>query len=414
MEIIYGFNQNLEGFIIQGNLYVQSSLTSLNQGDGSIKLSGSLYTNIISEYIDNIGVNINNVLFRKDLEQIIIPYTTPSNLLGASIITNGGITIKHTENSSSITSGGGITVLGGGSFAKNVNIGGTLDMNYNSIINVHEPLQDLHAANKYYVDHKTFGNIYSNFSSGALLYGNSSGSISDTNLLHFDDTLGIISLYNTDNSIAILDVYGKSRFRRDVEIDGILNISNNKIINVANPIVNTDAANKYYVDSKTYGNLNSNFSNGALLFGNTFGNISDTSIINFNGLLLTFLNTNGNSIDSYGKVQFRDTLDMTYNNIINIAPPLLATDAANKYYVDSKTYGNLNSNFSNGALLFGNTSGSISDTSLINFDGSTLNLYNTDNTTSVLNVQGKVTFNKDLIVKSNIKCYLTYIRYRCS
>jgi hypothetical protein len=391
MEIVNGFNQDLEQFIVQGTLYVQSAISSLEQGDGSIKMSGSLYTDTITEYIKDNGININDVLFKKNLQQIIIPYHTPSNIDSASIITNGGITIKSTENSTSFTSGGGITVLGGMSVSKNVLLGDTLDMNFNKIINVGLCIQDYQAANKLYVDSKTHGNLLNYFSTGNLLYGNSSGSISGTNSIYFNENTNVFTLYNTDNNNAILNVNGKAQFQKDIDLYGVLNVFGNRIINVTTPITDTDVVNKYYVDSRTFGNLQSNFSTGSLLFGSSSGSISDTSNITLINNTLVFKNTKGNTIDSFGKILLRDTLDLTYNNIINVATPLSDTDAVNKFYVDSRTFGNLSGHFSSGSLLFGNTSGSISDTSLIYFDNKTLFLYNT--TGNSLNVSGNINLN---------------------
>ena len=391
MEIVNGFNQDLEQFIIQGTLYVQSAISSLEQGNGSIKMSGNLYTDNINEYTNNNGININNVLFKKDLQQIIIPYSTPSDSNVASIITNGGITIKSTAPSTNFTSGGGLTILGGVSISKNVLIGDTLDMNYNKIINTGTCTQDYEVANKYYVDHKTYGNLLNFFSTGNLLYGNSNGSISGTNNIIFNENTGVFTLYNTDNNNAVLNVLGKAQFNKDVDLFGILNVKGNRIINVNTPLLDTDAVNKLYIDSKTFGNLNSHFSNGSLLFGNTAGSISDSANVAFINNTLTFKNTNNNTIDSYGKIILRDTLDLTYNNIINVALPLLDTDVANKKYVDSKTYGNLSGHFSSGSILFGNSSGSISDTSLIYFDNQTLFLLNTVGNS--LNVSGNINLN---------------------
>lgn len=395
MEVIsdLGFDKDLEGFIIQGTLFIQSAVSSLKHGDGSVKMSGSLYTNKISEYIPNGNLDINNVLFNKNSQQIIIPYNTPSNVNVGSIITNGGITIKATNLSTSITSGGALTILGGVSISKNVIIGDILDMNYNKIINVGLPTEDFQAVNKYYVDHKTFGNLYTNFSFGNLLYGNSSGSISGTDKAVFNPNNNVFTLFNTDNSF---DVYGNAKFRSNVDVIKTLNVHGNNITNVAIPLLNTDAANKLYVDSKTFGNLSSNFSTGSLLIGSTSGSISDTSNIFLLNNTLTFYNTNGNTIDSFGKVLLRDTLDLTFNNIINVATPLLSTDAANKLYVDSKTFGNISANFSTGSLLFGNSSGSISDTSLLFFDNKTLFLYNT--TGNSLVVSGNIDMTNGTII----------------
>ena len=127
-----GFGQNLEGFLIKGNLSLAPSANPLLQGDGSIEGSGTLYIDTINEYNSTNGVTIQDVSFKDG--KIIVPYNLQSdNITSASVILNGGISIKHTQNSKSVTSGGGLTVAGGGSFGKDVYIGGVLDISGNKI-----------------------------------------------------------------------------------------------------------------------------------------------------------------------------------------------------------------------------------------------------------------------------------------
>ena len=67
-------------------------------GDGSIEGSGTLFFDVIKEYNINNGVNIQDVTFQNGI--LNIPYTIPSeNLTTASVIIDGGLSIKHTQNS---------------------------------------------------------------------------------------------------------------------------------------------------------------------------------------------------------------------------------------------------------------------------------------------------------------------------
>ena len=66
-----GFGQNLEGFLVKGNLSLNPSLLPLYQGDGSLEASKPLYINNIQEYTPNNGINIHNTIFTKNLVTII-------------------------------------------------------------------------------------------------------------------------------------------------------------------------------------------------------------------------------------------------------------------------------------------------------------------------------------------------------
>jgi hypothetical protein len=88
-----GFGQNLEGFLIKGNLSLAPAEIPHLQGDGSIEGSGTLYINKIVEYDTFNGINIQDVLFKNNV--VYIPYNTPSlDVTSGSIVLEGGISIK--------------------------------------------------------------------------------------------------------------------------------------------------------------------------------------------------------------------------------------------------------------------------------------------------------------------------------
>jgi len=71
------------------------------------------------------------------------------------ILTLGGsssILLNNTTTATSLTNGGTLTSYGGASFGKDVFIGGELDVNIKNIRNVADPVLDLDAVNKIYVD----------------------------------------------------------------------------------------------------------------------------------------------------------------------------------------------------------------------------------------------------------------------
>lgn len=406
-----GFGQNLEGFLVKGNLSLAPAELPILQGDGSLEGSGTLYFNKIQEYdIDN-GIDIQDIIIRKHL--IYVPYTQPSiDTTTASFIIDGGISIKTTTNSTSITSGGGLTVAGGASFGKRVNIGGVLDVNNNSIVNVPTPLNGLDAVNKDYVD-SVAARVSGNFTTGQVIIADSNGDMIrgydffTVNETSINASIGLVlsSTQPSESSTSgALQVRGGATFDKNVRIGGILNLQNNYIQNVANPLNDSDAATKYYVDSKTYGNLGGSFGENQVLFGNSGGNavIGSTALL-FDGHLLSldgqlFLYSTANSTSAsdtaaslvisggasiYQNLYIGGTLDVNGNEITNVGYPQQSTDAASKQYVDDQlsnfTNGNggVSGNFSTGQVIIADNNG----TAIRGFDAIT---YTTNGTSGAL------------------------------
>jgi hypothetical protein len=399
-----GFGQNLEGFLIKGNLSLASSELPLQQGDGSIEAAGTLYINNVTEYdVDN-GINIQNAIFTKT--QLQIPYTQPSvDATSASFVIDGGIAIKNTSNALSITSGGGLTIAGGASIGKNVHIGGILDVHENKIVNVPWPIDGLDAVNKDYID---YHKIKGNFSTGQLIIAESNGDAirgynnlryDESNLFldaitHIDSTVnstsassgalivqggigigrdlnidGIITINNTNNITGTVGgsfvCYGGVSISKDVFIGGTVNVNMNRITEVDEPIVPSDAATKFYVDSKTYGNILGNFSPNTVLIGSTEPNsIIGYPTLQFDGETLSLATggsfiiyntadttslTDNPSFITYGGVNIHKNLfvggeiDVGLNNIRNVATPIEPYDGVNKAYVDA-LYANMSNN----------------------------------------------------------------------
>ncbi len=324
-----GFGQNLEGFLIKGNLSLAPSANPSLQGDGSIEGSGTLYFDIIREYNYQNGVNIQDVTFQNG--QLRVPYTIPSdNSTSASIIVDGGISIKHTQNSTSITSGGALTVVGGASIGKKLTVGGELDVTNNSIRNVAWPVLGSDGVPKdyvqYYVDNYS-SNISGNFTTGQIIIADSDGdairgydffttdttkidiriplNISDTTNASGIGTGGSLTvaggasisndtyiggnlfLTNTDNIIGSVGgsfvCYGGISISKDAFIGGILDVNSNNIQNVATPILGTDAVNKDYVDNLITSKFSS-FTAGQLIVADSSGSLRGYDNLTFNTL----------------------------------------------------------------------------------------------------------------------------------
>jgi hypothetical protein len=362
-----GFGQNLEGFLIKGNLSLAPSANPLLQGDGSIEGSGTLYIDTINEYNSTNGVTIQDVSFKDG--KIIVPYNLQSdNITSASVILNGGISIKHTQNSKSVTSGGGLTVAGGGSFGKDVYIGGVLDISGNKIKNVATPTIGSDGVNKDYVD-SVADRVSGNFTTGQVIIANSNGdSIRGYDFLTTDtNTLNLSLPFILSNpSPTAFVCYGGISIDKNVFIGDGLDVNNKRINNVGVPILGTDAVNKDYIQNLfnnfTTGNVIGNFTSGQLIIADTSGN----SIKGFNNLTFSSLDgTNGSLIlnpytdlsinstinasglgtggsltllggASFGKdVYIGGILDVNLQNIKSVADPIDDYDAVNKKYVDT-------------------------------------------------------------------------------
>lgn len=454
-----GFGQNLEGFLIKGNLSLSPAELPYLQGDGSVEVAGTLYTNNIMEYDYKNGINIQNIIIKKN-EQIYIPYTQPSsNLTTASFILDGGITIKNTTNSANISSGGALTIAGGMSVCKNMNVGGQLNVNNNRILNVSTPVIGTDAVNKDYVD-LVANKLSGNFTTGQVIIGENDGTaIRGYDTFTFNgNNLNIktpVYVQNTSPSSSIstgafvidggVSIGGKTFMNND------LNLGMHGIKNVKEPISNSDVATKYYVDSKTFGNLLGTFQNQQILIGTTDpGTIKGYSNFVYDGSTLSLGNTVGSlviynssdalsssaptSIVTYGGVSIYKNLyvdgDIFLNDskISGVALPTSPYDAANKKYVDDLIASNTNGSiivsggnvsgiFTSGQLIIAHSTGSSVrgyDNLLFDIPNGTIGTLNANNNTSfvlqntnnavglgtggVLTVNGGASFGKNVYI----------------
>lgn len=366
-----GFGQNLEGFLIKGNLSLAPSANPSLQGDGSIEGSGTLYFDLIREYNQQNGVNIQDVSFKNG--QITIPYTIPSdNVTSASIVLDGGISVKHTQNATSITSGGGLTVRGGASFGKNVFVGGILNVNDNKIVHVAYPTDGTDAVNKDYVD-SVASRVSGNFTTGQVIIANSVGDsirgydffTTDTTSLTLSIPFQITDTTNADGTSAALTISGGLVVQQDTFVYGPIDLSGHNITSLAEPTNDSDAVTKYYVDNLLNNSLSGNFTAGQLLVADSSGNtIRGYETLTFDGVTVTLSSTSNSSFVCYGGVSIsKDVfigglLDVDGNKIANVATPILGTDAVNKDYVDNLITSRL-SNFTAGQLIVADSSGTL-------------------------------------------------------
>lgn len=369
-----GFGQNLEGFLVKGNLSLAPADIPAYGGDGSIEGSGTLYFDTIREYNTNFGVDLQGVSFRNG--RVTVPYTTPStSLTSACVILDGGISIRHTQNSSGLSGGGGLTVAGGVSIAKNVHIGGTMDVHNNYVKGVAWPIEGLDGVNKDYVDFVA-GRVKGNFTTGQVIIAESDGDA----IRGFDFfTLSTESLtldrpfYITDTTGSPGDtigsfVVGGNTVLNGATVLGNLDLTDNKIINVAPPTDPLDAVNKDYVDNFASSKVSGNFTNGQLIVADTAGNtIRGYDNLLYNGTTLV-IGTTGTTITGATVYVYGDTLldghlgvlggiDVNNQKITSVSLPTEPEDAANKRYVDEYVASKVSGNFTAGQVLIGDTSG---------------------------------------------------------
>lgn len=426
-----GFGQNLEGFLIKGNLSLAPSANPVLQGDGSIEGSGTLYFDVIREYNYTNGVNIQDVTFKEN--KLYIPYTNASdNATSASVVIDGGISVKHTQDATSVTSGGGLTVVGGVSVGKRLIVGGEVDVSGNLIKNVAYPVLGSDGVNKDYVD-DVASKLSGNFTTGQIIIADSNGDAirgydfftTDTTKINLSIPLYISDTTNSDGlgSGGSLNISGGVTIGKDTYLGGKLDLGGNVINNVASPISDSDAATKKYVDDRK---INGNFTTGQLIIADSVGDaIRGYDNLTYDGITITLGSTQnitgsvGGSFVCYGGISISKdvfiggTLGVNNNNIVNVADPINPSDAATKQYVDENR---LQGNFTTGQVIIAASVGDeIRGYDGFTYDGSSLVLgtassfviSNTENVLSLTSggvfiLEGGGIFKKDIVVGGDI------------
>jgi len=423
------------GETISSNALTTSNLHTSNAIISNITSESIITTNITASnaaILDLSGTSV-NFLYGTFGNMYITDITPSLNSTTASVIMNGGLSINNTTNAVSMTSGGALTIEGGLAVKKDVYIGGSLDLNSNIITNVTAPTNLLDVANKYYVDSKfneyTIGNVSGNFTQGQVIIASTGGNITGYSEFMYDIAEGSLYIYSTNNATSVsqggsLQVSGGASVDKNfyvggnAHILGVLDMNNQKITSVAIPTTFYDAANKYYVDNRfdtlTVGNVSGNFTQGQIIVATTGGNIIGYSDFTYDDALglvsitsthnSTNLTTPGTFI-TYGganiiqKLYVGGGIDGNGQLISNVTAPTLDLDVVNKWYLDERfnqyTIGNVTGNFTQGQVVVAVSGGNITGFDTFTFLDDALNIYTTNEATSltsggVLNVQGGV------------------------
>ena len=292
------------------------TLTGAVTGSGTGTIATTL-TNITTAQITNFNAAVG--AFR--LDQFVAPITSVSfgnqkliNLLTPTLATDAatkGYVDGKTWTTSVITD---FTTATLGFRLDQFAIPTTsLNLNSQKIINLGVPTLGTDAANKNYVDGKTITLTGAVTGTGVL------GSIATT-------LTNIVTSQITNFNAAV------TAFRLDQFATPTTSISmgGQKITNLATPTVATDAVTKAYADSIAGGAITLTGAvtgTGTGTIATTLTNITTSQISNFNAAVTAF------RLDQFAVPT--STVNLNSQVISNLASPFLATDAANKSYVDS-------------------------------------------------------------------------------
>ncbi len=309
LQLVSGTFGNLYGDTIITDLIDVNKLLATDATLSNLHVINSSYTK------DFIAVNetiMSSVIHNVSIGTLFVTATQPSlsSIFGSVVLQGGGLSINCTVNSTSITTGGGLTIRGGLAVYMDVHIGGktymhdTLDLDKHIIANVTAPSVDLDVANKWYVDQRflnfTTGSVNGNFTAGQVIIASSGGNIQGYSNFLYDGTL--LSLLNTEDATSLTDggtlfVGGGASIDKQLYVGsnahilGYLDMNNQKITSLGICTTPYDAANKWYVDTRfdqfTIGNVNGNFTAGQVIVASTNGNITGFDSFVYNGTTLS-------------------------------------------------------------------------------------------------------------------------------
>lgn len=130
------------GTTINGILSLTNTTPSSSSTQGALQMSGGLSINCVTTNGNALVVSGGTVLGGDvsingslNLIELALQSTQGAiNLSSGTLISNGGITINNTRNSSSLTNGGAFLVAGGASIGSDVYIGGQTNMQNNIVV----------------------------------------------------------------------------------------------------------------------------------------------------------------------------------------------------------------------------------------------------------------------------------------
>lgn len=211
-------NESTDTTYIQGNFYVAEELPSAVNSYATINIGKLSSVWKYLQYLYDFDTFYMNTGLETEGE-IVSP-----SIYTQSIVVSGGITTNTLETQSLIVSGDLITQ---NLETNNILVLEELDTNNNKILNVATPEVSGDAANKYYID-----TVSQEILNQSTSYTNEASS-------------NLIDYINENAGGNLEQTLIKGNSAGSYEID----MNNNKIINVATPVVSGDVANKHYVDT---------------------------------------------------------------------------------------------------------------------------------------------------------------------
>ncbi len=287
---------------IRKNIYFYSTENSINSSSGAIVVNGGIGVikdmNIDGQVFLNSTINSSNVSnggaltirggasIEKDLyiggsifanstglENLVISSTTPSvNSTSGAILVYGGVSIDCSVNSSSITSGGGLTVRGGASIKNDMFIGGKIQL-YDYIVmnNTNGNKFNIVLNNDDFNIDRYDGVSYIDT---PISINNSNGNININNLLNTDS----IHVVNTVNSSGLTT--------GSVIIDGGISVSKDLHIG-GNIVVHSTSGSSILAEGMVV--LNNDVTVGSSLI------VNEALYYNNNAGLVSLVNTSGST-----------------------------------------------------------------------------------------------------------------------
>jgi hypothetical protein len=385
MSTLLGFDRDLEGFQIKGNLTVAPFIGDIEYGgDGSIEAAGTLYVNQISNYNSDNPIQINDtVLFEQNFIHIKHTIESTSSSIG-SLLLSGGLSISNSVDSVSYTSGGALTIAGGVAIGKklyvndNTFINGELSMELNKISKLEMDLlpDGKDAVNVDYLQDYVIDYVYNNagklngeFDPNQVLIGDTSGYLQGYPSFTFNNQTQQLALNGNSaniyisNSTPAIDLsngssfttLGGASFLQNVFIGTGLDVNEKRITNVADPINDLDAVNKEYLEDfvgeyilNNAGLINGTFESFQLIFGSnsTSGAIEGSDNFTFNGEIVKLVSSNqtallieggGGLVVSGGSIYVSEGIDLAGSKATNLGVPTNPADAVNLEYLNDST-----------------------------------------------------------------------------